>query len=62
MIRKLALVLLFCTPVGFLAAQQSLHLPIGDPARKDKEAMVVLDAITATDTGELLTPRSGKTV
>lgn len=40
-----------------LFAQKSLHLPVGDPARKDKEAKVVLDAITATASDELLTPR-----
>ena len=42
---------------GPLFAQRSLHLAVGDPARKDKEAKVVLDAITATATGDLLTPR-----
>jgi uncharacterized iron-regulated protein len=40
-----------------LFAQRSLHLSIGDPARKDKEAKLVLDAVTATASGELLTPR-----
>jgi uncharacterized iron-regulated protein len=39
-----------------LFAQQSLHLSVGDPARKDKDARLVLDAITATSTGDLLTP------
>lgn len=48
--------------LGFFAsanlfAQRSLHLPVGDPARKGKEAKVVLDAITATASGEVLTPR-----
>lgn len=33
-----------------------LHLPIGDPARSRCEAAVVLDAITDTSTGALLTP------
>lgn len=40
-----------------LFAQRSLHLPVGDAARKDKEAKLVLDAITATASGDLLTPR-----
>jgi len=31
-------------------------MAIGDPARKDKEAKVVLDGITDTATGELVTP------
>ena len=33
-----------------------LHLSIGDPARKDREAPLVLDAITDTANGELITP------
>jgi uncharacterized iron-regulated protein len=33
-----------------------LHLPIGDPARRDREAPVVLDAITDTESGGSLTP------
>ncbi|HEY0553266.1 MAG TPA: ChaN family lipoprotein [Thermoanaerobaculia bacterium] len=35
---------------------KSLHLAIGDPARKDKEAAVVLDGITDTRTGEVIAP------
>lgn len=35
---------------------RSLHLAIGDPARKDKEAAVVLDGITDTRTGEVIAP------
>jgi uncharacterized iron-regulated protein len=35
---------------------KTLHLAIGDPARKDREAPVVLDGITGTRTGEILTP------
>jgi uncharacterized iron-regulated protein len=38
------------------AQEKSLHLAIGDPARKDKEAQVVLDGITDTRTGEVITP------
>jgi uncharacterized iron-regulated protein len=41
---------------GVAAAQDAFHLPIGDPARKDREAPVVLDAITDTLSGRLLTP------
>jgi aminopeptidase N len=37
-------------------AEDVLHLPIGDPARRDCEAPVVLDAITDTATGALWTP------
>ena len=36
--------------------EKTLHLAIGDPARKDREAPVVLDGITDTRTGEILTP------
>ncbi len=39
-----------------LAAEDPLHLPIGDPARREKEAPLVLDAITETSTGAALTP------
>ncbi len=38
------------------AAEDPLHLPIGDPARRDREAPVVLDAITDSDSGAALTP------
>jgi uncharacterized iron-regulated protein len=36
----------------------AMNLPFGDPARRDREAPLVLDAITATATGELLTPQA----
>lgn len=38
------------------AADKLLHLAIGDPARKDRVAPVVLDGITDTKTGETFTP------
>jgi len=38
------------------AAQSFWKLAIGDPARKDKEAPVVLDAITDARTGASITP------
>ncbi len=41
---------------GLLRAEDRLHLPIGDPARRDREAPAVLDAITDTAKGDLLTP------
>ena len=43
-------------PGAGLAEDAVLHLPIGDPARKDRDANVVLDAITDTESGRLLTP------
>lgn len=54
--RSLVLLLLFLIPSLATAADKSLHLPIGDPARKDKEVKLVLDGITDTRTGEVLTP------
>lgn len=50
---------LFCLSImmgAAMAQDRVLHLPIGDPARKDREAPVVLDAVTDTATGELVTP------
>ena len=38
------------------AADKLLHLSIGDPARKDRVAPVVLDGVTDTKTGEVITP------
>jgi uncharacterized iron-regulated protein len=41
---------------GSAFAEDLLHLPIGDPARRDRDAPVVLDAITDTESGRLLAP------
>ena len=38
------------------AGQAVLHMEIGDPARKGREVPVVLDGITDTATGKLITP------
>lgn len=38
------------------ASDKILHLAIGDPARKDREAKLVLDGVTDTKTGDLITP------
>jgi uncharacterized iron-regulated protein len=38
------------------SSNQILHLSIGDPARKDREVPLQLDAITDTKTGEAITP------
>ena len=37
-------------------AEDPLHLPIGDAARRDREASVVLDGIVETAGGAVLTP------
>ncbi len=50
------LLILFLFAATNLFAQRSLHLSIGDPARKDREAKLILDAVTETVSGELLTP------
>jgi uncharacterized iron-regulated protein len=47
-------VLLF--PGGLAAEDRSLHLAVGDPARRDREAPLVLDAVTDTRSGDLLPP------
>ncbi len=43
-------------PGVLLASQAVLHMEIGDPVRKGREIPVVLDAITDTASGELITP------
>jgi uncharacterized iron-regulated protein len=48
--------LVLATAGALLAEDELLRLPIGDPARRDREAPVVLDAITDTAIGALLTP------
>jgi aminopeptidase N len=57
--RKLA-PLALALALGAPAAQAddpALNLPIGDPARRDKQATIALDGVTDTATGELLTSR-----
>lgn len=49
------LALMFCCG-SLWAADDLFHLPIGDPARKEKTASVQLDAVTDTASGERLTP------
>lgn len=56
--KRTVLIMVFFAAAGSMMAQQrSLRLSIGDPARKDRQVKVVLDAVTATVTGEMLTPR-----
>jgi uncharacterized iron-regulated protein len=57
--RKTILLLLISSlglPHGAAAEDKTLHLAVGDSARKGREAPVVLDAVTDTRTGDLLTP------
>ncbi len=48
------LVLLSAPPVR--ADDPALNLPLGDPLRRDKEAVLVLDGVTDTGKGDVLTP------
>jgi aminopeptidase N len=53
--RILPLLLVLLAPT-LHAQEKSLHLAVGDPARKEKEASVVLDGITDSRTGEVIAP------
>lgn len=55
-IRRIAIALFFLLSAAGFAEDKSLHLQVGDPARRDREVPLVLDAITDTRTGDLLTP------
>ena len=48
--------LLTCAAPALRADERALNLPIGDPARKDREAALVLDGITDAAKGDTLTP------
>src|SRR5688572_3756996 len=50
------LAFLVLIPLSVAAEDSTLHLSIGDPARKDREVPLVLDGITDARTGALLTP------
>lgn len=55
--KSFVLVLLsFLLTVPLQAQDRSLHLAIGDSARKDKEAPLVLDGVTDTRKGDVVTP------
>jgi uncharacterized iron-regulated protein len=49
------LLVLLLAPV-LQAEDRSLHLAIGDPARKDKEVALVLDGVADTRKGDVVTP------
>jgi uncharacterized iron-regulated protein len=55
-VKRIAAGLLGAILAGSVSAEELLRLPIGDPARRDREAAVVLDAVTDTASGALLTP------
>ena len=56
--RNVAALLLICACAAptVRAEEQSFNLPIGDPARSDRKVDLVLDGITDTASGALLTP------
>lgn len=51
-----ALALPLCLASGTAADERALDLPIGDPARKDRQVPLVVDGITDAATGAVLTP------
>jgi uncharacterized iron-regulated protein len=52
----LVLGLAMAAPCAVMADQAVLHMEIGDPGRKGREIPLVLDGITDTSTGKLVTP------
>jgi uncharacterized iron-regulated protein len=54
MLSLLTLTLTLISPAA-RADDPALNLPIGDPARRDKQAQVLLDGITDTASGEVIT-------
>jgi uncharacterized iron-regulated protein len=52
----LSLLIFLAANISAAAAPRTLDLAIGDPARRERQAPVVLDAITDSRTGEALTP------
>jgi len=55
-IRRIVILALSLLYAGSVRAEDTFHLPIGDPARRDREAPVVLDALTDTSKGDPITP------
>jgi uncharacterized iron-regulated protein len=49
-------VLLTCAVSAARADERALNLPIGDPARKDREIALTLDGITDAARGDVITP------
>lgn len=55
--KRLLLALALACPAPARADDSALNLPIGDPARREREAELLLDAVTDTHTGDALTPK-----
>jgi uncharacterized iron-regulated protein len=56
-VRLLLALGLLLSPRLLAADDATLNLPLGDAARRDREAALQLDAVTDTATGDALTPR-----
>src|SRR5436305_8996529 len=54
--KRILLCLLLLLIPALHAQERTLHLAVGDPARKDKTATLVLDGVTDTRTGEVIAP------
>ncbi len=52
----LMLALGLASPLAAQSAEQQLRLSIGDPARRDRDVRLVLDGITDTTSGDVITP------
>jgi uncharacterized iron-regulated protein len=52
----LAALLMTCAAAALRADERALNLPIGDPARRDRQVPVVLDGITDAASGATITP------
>lgn len=55
--KRLLIALALVCPTLAYADDSALNLPIGDPARKVREAPLLLDAVTDNRTGDSLTPK-----
>jgi hypothetical protein len=47
---------LLVAAVAVMKAEDPLRLPVGDPARKDRDIPLILDGIAETAGGAVLTP------
>jgi uncharacterized iron-regulated protein len=56
MIRRFSIGMMACLGGFLLRAEEATRLPVGDPARRNREATVQVDTITETATGTTLTP------
>src|SRR5436305_3513742 len=54
--KRILLCLLLLLIPALHAQERTLHLAVGDPTRKDKTATLVLDGVTDTRSGEVITP------